>query len=90
MLQYKVNFNDLNWEEPLSGWGNIMKLKRLLRLTTILILFLNLAMLCTYSKILATETDSTSRCVGITLENAATILAVSTDDLRPRGVLRDG
>ena len=82
MLQYKVNFNDLNWEEPLSGWGNIMKLKRLLRLTTILILFLNLAMLCTYSKILATETDSTSRCVGITLENAATILAVSTDDLQ--------
>ena len=62
--------------------GNIMKLKRLFRLTTILILFLNLGMLCTSSKILATETDGTSRCSSITLENAATILAVSTDDLQ--------
>ncbi len=59
-----------------------MKLKRLLRLTTISILFLNLGMLCTSSKILATETDGTNRCSSITLENAATILVVSTDDLQ--------
>ena len=62
--------------------GDIMKLKRLLRLTTISILFLNLGMLCTSSKILATETDGTNRCSSITLENAATILVVSTDDLQ--------
>jgi hypothetical protein len=30
----------------------------------------------------AAEADRTSRCNGITLENAATILAVSTDDLQ--------
>ena len=59
-----------------------MKLKRLLRLTTISILFLNLGMLCTISKILATETDGTNRCSSITLENAATILVVSADDLQ--------
>jgi hypothetical protein len=60
----------------------IMKFKRLLRPTTTLILFLMLALLCTDSKILATETGGTQRCSGITLENAATILAVSTDDLQ--------
>ena len=57
-----------------------MKLKRLLQLTTISILFLTLGLLCTNSKILASETDGTNRCSGITLENAATILVVSTDD----------
>lgn len=58
-----------------------MKFKRLLQLTTISFLFLILALLCTNSKILASETDSTNRCSGITLENAATILLVSPDDL---------
>jgi len=59
-----------------------MKLKRLLRPETTLILFLMLALLFTYSKILATETEGTHRCSGITLENAAKILVVSTDDLQ--------
>ena len=58
-----------------------MKLKRLLQVTTISILFLTLGVLCTNSKILASETDGTNRCSGITLENATTILDVSTDDL---------
>ena len=49
-----------------------MRLKRLLRLTTISILFLNLGVLCTSSKILGTETDGTNRCSSITLKNAAT------------------
>jgi len=59
-----------------------MKLKRLLCLTAISMLFLNLGVLCTSSKVLATETDGTNRCSSITLENAANILAVSTDDLQ--------
>ena len=59
-----------------------MKLKRLLRLTTISILFLNLGVLCPNSKILATETDSSNRCSSITLENAATMLMVSAADLQ--------
>jgi len=59
-----------------------MKLKRLLRLMTISILFFNVGMLCTNSKILATRMDGTQRCRGITLENAATILGVSADDLQ--------
>jgi hypothetical protein len=62
--------------------GNIMKLKRLLRLTTISVLILNFGMLCNSSKILATETDGTNRCSSITLENAAAILLVSADDLQ--------
>ena len=59
-----------------------MKFKRLLCLTAISVLFLNLGVLCTSSEILATETDGTNRCSSITLENAANILAVSTDDLQ--------
>jgi hypothetical protein len=59
-----------------------MKLKRLLCLTAISVLFLNLGVLCTSSKILATETDGRDRCSSITLKNAANILAVSTDDLQ--------
>ncbi len=58
------------------------KIKRLFRLTTISILFLILGMLYTHSKILAAETDSANRCNSITLENAAIILVVSTDDLQ--------
>ena len=58
-----------------------MKLKRLLQLTIISILFLTLGLLCTNYKILASETDGTNRCGGVTLENAATLLDVSTDDL---------
>jgi len=61
--------------------GIIMKIKRLLRFTTISILFLNLGVICTSSKILATRTDGTNRC-SITLEDAAAILAVSADDLQ--------
>jgi hypothetical protein len=59
-----------------------MKFKRLLCLTAISVLFLNLGVLCTSSEILATETDGTNRCSSITLENAANILAVSTYDLQ--------
>ena len=59
-----------------------MKLKRLLRLTTISILCLNVVILFNNSKILATRMDGTQRCRGITLENAATILTVSADDLK--------
>ena len=59
-----------------------MKLKRLLCLTAISVFFLNLGVLCNSSKILATETNVTNRCSSITLENAAIILAVSTDDLQ--------
>ena len=59
-----------------------MKLKRLLRLMTISILFFNVGMLCTNSKILATRMDGTQRCRGITPENAAAILGVSADDLQ--------
>jgi hypothetical protein len=58
-----------------------MKFKRLFQLTTISFLFLTLGLLCTNSKILASESDSTTCCSGITLENAATILLVSPDDL---------
>ena len=59
-----------------------MKLLHFLRLTTISILFLLLALLCTESKIVAAERNSTNRCDSITLENAATLLAVSPDDLQ--------
>jgi hypothetical protein len=64
---------------------NIMKFKRLPKVMTILILFLTLGLLCTNSKILASETDGTNRCNGITIENAATILGVSPDDLHKTG-----
>ncbi len=56
-----------------------MKLKQLIQLTTISILFLGL--LCANFKTLASETNGTKRCSGVTFENAATILAVSTNDL---------
>ena len=59
-----------------------MKRGRSLRLMTILILFLTAGMLSTNSNGLATEADGTYRCRSITLENAATILAVSSDDLQ--------
>jgi len=59
-----------------------MKLKRLLRIMTISILFFNVGMLCTNSKILATRMDGTQRCRNITLDNAAAILGVSADDLQ--------
>jgi hypothetical protein len=59
-----------------------MELKQLLRLTTISILFIYLGILCANSKISVAETVSTGRCKGITLENAATILGVSPDDLQ--------
>ena len=62
--------------------GDIMKLKRSLRLLIISILFLIFGMLCTNSKTLATRMDGTQRCRGITLENSAAILAVSADDLK--------
>jgi hypothetical protein len=57
-----------------------VKIRRLLRFTTILILFLNLGVICPSSKTFATRTDGTNRC-SITLEDAAAILAVSVDDL---------
>lgn len=59
-----------------------MKIKRLQHLTTISIFFLTLSLLCTNSKILASETDGIDRCSTITFENAATILAVFPDDLQ--------
>jgi hypothetical protein len=59
-----------------------MELKRLLRIMTIWMLFLSFCVLYTHSKILATRMDGTQRCRGITLENAAAILAVSSDDLK--------
>ncbi|MBU0664491.1 MAG: hypothetical protein KJ990_08115 [Proteobacteria bacterium] len=59
-----------------------MQVKRLPQLSTISILFFTLGLLCTNSKILALETDDTNRCSAITLENAATILVVSPNDLQ--------
>lgn len=58
-----------------------MKLKRILRLTTISILFFFISILFTVPRNFAAETDSTNRCNSITLEKAATVLDVSTDDL---------
>jgi len=46
------------------------------------ILFLNLGILCTSSKTLASETDGTERCSSITLENGAKILGAAIDDLQ--------
>lgn len=59
-----------------------MKLKIGLRLTIISIIFLVMCMLFTVPRNFAGETDNTNRCKSISLENAATILAVSTDDLQ--------
>lgn len=59
-----------------------MKLKIVSRLTIISIIFLVMCVLFTVSRNFAAETDNTNRCKSISLENAATILAVSTDDLQ--------
>jgi hypothetical protein len=59
-----------------------MQLKKIVRLTSIWILFLVVCMLFIAPWNVAAKTDSTSRCNSITLENAATILVVSTDDLQ--------
>ena len=63
-----------------------MKLKRILRLTTISILFFFICILFAVPRNFAAETDGTNRCNSITLENAATILGVSTDDLQKRNI----
>ena len=55
-----------------------MKLKRLLQLMTISIFFLNVGMLCPNAKVFAKKMDATRHFRGITLQNAATILDVST------------
>ena len=59
-----------------------MKLKRLLQLVTLSVFFLTVGLLCTNPTSMAAKTNDANRCGGITLENAATILAVSPDDLR--------
>lgn len=59
-----------------------MTLKKILRLTTISILFITMCILFTVPQNFAAETDSTNRCNSISLESAASILIVSTDDLQ--------
>ena len=59
-----------------------MELIKILRLTSISVFFLVLCMLFAVPWDSAAETDGTNRCNSITLENAAIILGVSTDDLQ--------
>jgi hypothetical protein len=59
-----------------------MKIKTILRLTTISMIFIVMCLLFAVPRNFASETDSDNRCNSITLENAATILVVSTDDLQ--------
>ena len=59
-----------------------MTLKKRFRLTTISILFIVMFILFTVLPNFAEETDNTNRCNSITLESAASILVVSTDELQ--------
>ncbi|MCB2180802.1 MAG: hypothetical protein KQH63_02110 [Desulfobulbaceae bacterium] len=61
-----------------------MKLKQVLRLAAISIFFLNMGMLCPHAETLANESDASSRCDSITLENAAAFLLVPAADLQKR------
>ena len=59
-----------------------MKLKQLLRLLTITFLILTLGLLCINSTTFASEMKNTNRCSSITLENGATLLNASIEDLQ--------
>jgi len=63
-----------------------MKLKKILRLTTIFILFFVICILFAVPMNFAAETDNTNCCNSISLEKAATILVVSTDDLQKSNI----
>ncbi|WP_319407798.1 hypothetical protein [uncultured Desulfosarcina sp.] len=63
-----------------------MTLRKILRLTTISILFFFNCILFTLPQSFAAETDNKSRCNRITLEKAAIILGVSTDDLQKSNI----
>ena len=58
-----------------------MKIRQLLHLTTSSILFLTLALFCGNSKTLASETDNSKHCEGISLKNGAALLMTSIEDL---------
>ena len=63
-----------------------MKLKKILRLTTISILFFVMCILFTVPMNFAAEKDNTNRCSSISLDKAATILVVSIDDLQKSNI----
>jgi hypothetical protein len=62
--------------------GALMKLKKILRLTTISIFFFVMCFLLSVQMNFAAEKKHTNRCNSISLDKAATILVVSIDDLQ--------